>query len=70
MDTVRSEFAGFVKDEYTLRDERISAVQRIDRNIQQSRWIVLLVLGLGIGLYMRYQLGQVAQLYDSGADHG
>ena len=65
MDTVRNQFAGFVKDEYVLRDVRISAVQRIDRNIQRSRWIVLLVLGLGIGLYMRQQLGQVARLYDS-----
>jgi signal transduction histidine kinase len=65
MDIVRSEFGGFVKDEYSLRDERIFAVQRIARNIQRSRWIVLLVLGLGLGFYMRYQLGQVARLYDS-----
>jgi signal transduction histidine kinase len=65
MDTVRTEFASFVKDEYTVRDERITAVQNIDHNIQRSRWFVLLFLGLGIGFYMRYQLGQVAQLYDT-----
>ena len=70
MDTVRSEFSAFVKDEYVLRDERISAVQRIDRNIKRLRWIVLLVIGLGIGWYVRQQLGEVARIYESGADNG
>jgi len=65
MDTVRSEFSGFVKDEYVLRDQRINAVQRIDRNIKRLRWIVLLVLGLGIGWYVRQQLGEVARIYES-----
>jgi len=65
MDTMRNEFAGFVKDEYTLRNRRIDAVQGIDRNIRQSSWIVLLVLGVGIAWYMRMELRRVAQLYDS-----
>lgn len=65
MDKLRTEFAGFVADEYTVRGERISAVQKIDNNIRQSRWVVLLVLGLSIAIYMRYQLGEVAGLYDS-----
>ena len=65
MDSMRDGFAGFVKDEYTLRNQRIAAVQRIDRNIRQSRWIVLLVLGIGIAWYMRMELRRVAELYDS-----
>jgi signal transduction histidine kinase len=65
MDTMRNEFASFVKDEYALRDQRINAVQRIDHTIRQSRWVVLLVLGLGIAWYVRMQLGQVAEIYDS-----
>jgi len=65
MDAVRNEFTSFVKDESVLRDERIGAVQRIDRNIRRLRWIVLALAGLGIGLYVRKQLSQVASLYES-----
>jgi signal transduction histidine kinase len=65
MDTMREQFAGFVEDEYTVRNGRIDAVQRIDRNIRQSRWVVLLVLGVGIAWYMRLELQRVARLYDS-----
>lgn len=65
MDTMREQFAGFVKDEYALRNQRIDAVQQIDRNIRQSRWFVLIVLGIGLGWYMRLELRKVAGLYDS-----
>ncbi len=65
MDTMRSEFASFVKDETALRSIRSNALEAIDRNIQRSRWFVLLVLGLGIGFYTRMELRKVAEIYDS-----
>jgi signal transduction histidine kinase len=65
MDSMRNEFANFIKDEYALRNMRTNAVEQIERNVERSRWVLLLVLGLGIGLYVRMELREVARLYDS-----
>ena len=65
MDDVRHEFTGFMGVESALRQERVTAVQRLDENIRRYRWAVLLVLGLALGWYFQRQLGAVARIYET-----
>ncbi|HZQ45885.1 MAG TPA: ATP-binding protein, partial [Verrucomicrobiae bacterium] len=64
-DGVRREFAGFMGIERALRQERITALQRLNENVQKFRWLVLLVLGLALGLYFRRQLAAVVRIYET-----
>ncbi|MDB6019390.1 MAG: hypothetical protein JWR19_3879 [Pedosphaera sp.] len=64
MDAAREGVEQLIRVEEALRKERIAVVQSIDKNIQRFRFAVLVVLGLGIGLYANRQMKQVAHVYE------
>lgn len=65
MKSLGDDFTQFVEVEAALRSQRNAVVMDIDRTIKSSRLIVLIVLGVGLGFYVRKQLRDVAQLYES-----
>ncbi len=65
MEAMHHEFNRFNEVEETLRARRVKAVRNIDQNIRRFRWLLLVFLGVGIGLYVRRQLIKAVRLYDS-----
>ncbi|MDB6122496.1 MAG: hypothetical protein JWQ71_1489 [Pedosphaera sp.] len=65
MDTIQSNFENFIQIEAGLRKKRVDVVQQIDHTIQKFRFIVLIIIGLGIAYYVQRQLNHVARIYES-----
>lgn len=62
---VHQQIKSFVEVEYGLRQKRIGDTQQMAESIRKFRWVVLLVLGLGLGMYFARQLGNIARIYDA-----